>query len=64
VTLAGRLALGLVVVSVLIHYEVLYGASRLIPRLSIPIRTRMPVVTAACIVATFWRSVCSLPHTP
>jgi hypothetical protein len=43
IALAAGLTLALVMASVLIHYEVLYGASRLIPRLSIPVRARMPV---------------------
>ena len=50
-TLAATLTLALVMISVLIHYEVLYGASRLIPRLAIPVRARMPVVIAACVTA-------------
>ena len=36
IALAAGLTLALVMASVLIHYEILYGASRLIPRLSIP----------------------------
>ena len=51
IALAAGLTFALVVVSVLIHYEVLYGASRLMPRLSIPVRARMPVVIAACVTA-------------
>ena len=51
IALAAGLTLALVMASVLIHYEVLYGASRLIPRLSIPVRARMPVVIAACVTA-------------
>ena len=50
-TLAATLTLALVMISVLIHYEVLYGASRLIPRLAIPVRACMPVVIAACVTA-------------
>jgi Ion channel len=50
-TLAATLTLALVMISVLIHYEVLYSASRLIPRLAIPVRARMPVVIAACVTA-------------
>ena len=49
IAFATGLTLALVMASVLIHYEVLYGASRLIPRLSIPVRARMPVVIAACV---------------
>ncbi|HVL73160.1 MAG TPA: potassium channel family protein [Beijerinckiaceae bacterium] len=48
-TVLGSLAL--VVATVLIHYEVLRGASLLLPRLSIPVRTRILVAIAACFVA-------------
>jgi hypothetical protein len=44
-------SLALVVTTVLIHYEVLRAASRLIPRLSIPLRTRILVVIAVAFVA-------------
>jgi Ion channel len=49
--IAAAVTLGLVLTNVLVHYEVLYGASRLIPRLSIPVRTRMLVVIMACLFA-------------
>ena len=51
ITLALLVSLALVVATVLIHYEVLRAASRLIPRLSIPLRTRILVVIAVAFVA-------------
>jgi hypothetical protein len=51
ISLALFVSLALVVATVLIHYEVLRAASRLIPRLSIPLRTRILVVIAVAFVA-------------
>ena len=51
ITLALLVSLALVVATVLIHYEVLRAASRLMPRLSIPLRTRILVVIAVAFVA-------------
>jgi hypothetical protein len=45
--LGTALSLLLVVATVMIHYELLLGVSRLYPRLAIPIRSRILVVIAA-----------------
>ncbi len=46
-------SVALIVVTVLIHYELLRGTSRLIPRLAIPPRSRILVVIAAVFIAHF-----------
>jgi hypothetical protein len=48
---ASGLALLMIVVSVLLHYEILRGSSRLIPKLAIPPRSRIVVVIAAALIA-------------
>jgi hypothetical protein len=51
--LAAIIALGLVAGTVLIHYEILRIASALVPRLSMPHRSRMLFVICALIAAHF-----------
>jgi hypothetical protein len=51
--LAALIALGLVAGTVLLHYEIVKGVSALLPRLSMPHRTRMLFVIGALVLAHF-----------
>jgi hypothetical protein len=51
IVLAALASLALVAATVLIHYEVLRGTSLLLPRLAMPVRTRVLIVITACFLA-------------